>query len=96
MATHDRAVDCDRLIAATGDRGEVPKLTVVPPRSHDIAGELRLVVRRAGRDPLGERHPLCRYIRSLHPPQVRLHFVLDDFSPHLGQQMRDWANDNKR
>lgn len=33
----------------------------------------------------------CRYIRSLHPAAVRLHFVLDNFSPHLGQQMRDWA-----
>jgi transposase len=33
----------------------------------------------------------CRYIRSLHAPEVRLHFVLDNFSPHLGQQMRDWA-----
>ncbi|HWH92428.1 MAG TPA: transposase [Baekduia sp.] len=36
----------------------------------------------------------CRYIRSLHPPEARLHFVLDNFSPHLGQQMRDWAADN--
>jgi transposase len=36
----------------------------------------------------------CRYIRSLHPPDVRLHFVLDNFSPHLGQQMRDWAAAN--
>lgn len=36
----------------------------------------------------------CRYIRSLHPPDVRLHFVLDNFSPHLGQQMRDWAEAN--
>jgi transposase len=25
---------------------------------------------------------------------VRLHLVLDNFSPHLGQQMRDWAADN--
>ena len=33
----------------------------------------------------------CRYIRSLYPLQVRLHFILDNFSPHLGQQMRDWA-----
>jgi hypothetical protein len=36
----------------------------------------------------------CRYIRSLHPPEVRLHLVLDNFSPHVGQQMRDWAADN--
>jgi transposase len=36
----------------------------------------------------------CRYIRSLYPPQVRLHFILDNFSPHLGEQVRDWAHDN--
>jgi transposase len=36
----------------------------------------------------------CRYIRTLYPPGVRLHFVLDNFSPHLGQQMRDWAAEN--
>jgi len=36
----------------------------------------------------------CRYIRTLHPPEVRLHLVLDNFSPHLGQQMRDWAAEN--
>lgn len=36
----------------------------------------------------------CRYIRSLYPPDVRLHFVLDNFSPHLGPQMRDWAEQN--
>ncbi len=33
----------------------------------------------------------CRYIRSLYPPGVRLHFILDNFSPHLGSQMLDWA-----
>jgi hypothetical protein len=31
----------------------------------------------------------CRYIRSLHPPDVRLHRVLDNFSPHLGQPIGD-------
>ena len=36
----------------------------------------------------------CRYIRSLYPPQVRLHFILDNFSPHLGEQVRDWAHEN--
>jgi transposase len=36
----------------------------------------------------------CRYIRSLYPPAVRLHFVLDNFSPHLGEQVRTWAKDN--
>jgi hypothetical protein len=25
---------------------------------------------------------------------VRLHFVLENFSPHLGQQMRGWTADN--
>ena len=24
----------------------------------------------------------CRYIRSLYPAEIRLHFVLDNFSPH--------------
>jgi transposase len=36
----------------------------------------------------------CRYIRSLYPADVRLHFVLDNFSPHKGEQVRDWAADN--
>jgi transposase len=36
----------------------------------------------------------CRYVRSLYPAEVRLHFVLDNFSPHKGQQVRDWAHDN--
>ena len=35
----------------------------------------------------------CRYLRALHPPQVRLHFILDNFSPHKGT-VRDWAADN--
>ena len=25
----------------------------------------------------------CRYLRSLHPPEVRIAIVLDNFSPHL-------------
>lgn len=37
----------------------------------------------------------CRYIRSLYPPQVRLAFVLDNFSPHLttktDSRVGDWA-----
>jgi hypothetical protein len=37
----------------------------------------------------------CRYVRSLYPPEVRLHFVLDKFSPHKGEQVRDWACENK-
>jgi transposase len=36
----------------------------------------------------------CRYVRSLHPSEVRLHFILDNFSPHLGDEVRDWAHDN--
>jgi transposase len=36
----------------------------------------------------------CRYIRSLYPPEIRLHFVLDNFSPHLGEQVRAWAAAN--
>ena len=33
-------------------------------------------------------------MRSLYPAEVRPHFVLDNFSPHKGQQVRDWAHDN--
>ena len=36
----------------------------------------------------------CRYIRSLYPPEIRLHFVLDNFSAHLGEQVRAWATAN--
>ena len=36
----------------------------------------------------------CRYVRSLHPPGVRLAFVLDNFSPHLGETARAWAAAN--
>jgi hypothetical protein len=36
----------------------------------------------------------CRYVRSLHPPEVRLHFIPDNFSPHLGDDVRRWAHDN--
>jgi transposase len=40
----------------------------------------------------------CRYIRSLHPPEVRLAFVLDNFSPHLStktdSRVGDWAAAN--
>lgn len=35
----------------------------------------------------------CRYLRTLHPPEVRLHFILDNFSPHKGT-VRQWAADN--
>ena len=36
----------------------------------------------------------CRYIRSLYPATMRLHFVLDNFSPHMGEKVRTWAADN--
>jgi transposase len=40
----------------------------------------------------------CRYIRSLYPPQVRLAFVLDNFSPHLttktDSRVGDWGAAN--
>lgn len=36
----------------------------------------------------------CRYVRSLHPAETRLHFILDNFSPHLGEEVRNWAHDN--
>ena len=36
----------------------------------------------------------CRYIRSLYPPGVRLHLVLDNFSPHKGEKVREWAAAN--
>jgi transposase len=35
----------------------------------------------------------CRYIRSL-PAPIRLHFVLDNFSPHKGETVRAWAAAN--
>lgn len=40
----------------------------------------------------------CRYIRSLHQPQVRIAIVLDNFSPHLStkkdQRVGEWAAAN--
>ena len=40
----------------------------------------------------------CRYIRSLYPPDVRLAFVMDNFSPHLttktDSRVGDWAAAN--
>jgi transposase len=36
----------------------------------------------------------ARYIRSLYPAAVRLHFVLDNFSPHKGETIRGWAATN--
>jgi len=40
----------------------------------------------------------CRYLRTLHPPQVRIAIVLDNFSPHLttktDSRVGDWAKAN--
>jgi hypothetical protein len=40
----------------------------------------------------------CRYLRSLHPPDVRIAIVLDNFSPHLStkkdSRVGDWAAAN--
>jgi transposase len=40
----------------------------------------------------------CRYLRSLHPPQVRIAIVLDNYSPHLSTKtdtrVGDWAAAN--
>jgi transposase len=40
----------------------------------------------------------CRYLRSLHPPHVRIAIVLDNFSPHLSTKtdtrVGDWAQVN--
>lgn len=40
----------------------------------------------------------CRYLRSLHPPEVRIAIVLDNFSPHLStktdRRVGEWAEAN--
>lgn len=40
----------------------------------------------------------CRHLRSLHPPQVRIAIVLDNFSPHRStktdSRVGDWAAAN--
>ena len=40
----------------------------------------------------------CRYLRSLHPPDVRIAIILDNFSPHLttktDSRVGDWAAAN--
>ena len=40
----------------------------------------------------------CRYLRSLHPAEVRIAIVLDNYSPHLStkkdQRVGDWAEAN--
>lgn len=53
------------------------------------------VVKRKGRT---EFLAFCRYLRSLHPPQVRIAIVLDNFSAHLSNKndtrVPDWAAAN--
>jgi DDE superfamily endonuclease len=53
------------------------------------------VVPRKGRT---EFLAFCRYLRSLHPAQVRIAIVLDNFSPHLStrtdSRVGEWAADN--
>jgi transposase len=53
------------------------------------------VVARKGRT---EFLAFCRYLRSLHPQDVRIAIVLDNFSPHLStptdSRVGDWARDN--
>jgi transposase len=61
--------------------------------AYDVSGD-RLyghIKKRKGRV---EFMRFCRYVRSLYPAEVRPHFVLDNFSPHKGQQVRDWAAEN--
>ncbi len=53
------------------------------------------VVSRKGRT---EFLAFCRYLRWLHPTEVRIAIVLDNFSPHLSTQtdsrVGDWAEAN--
>jgi transposase len=53
------------------------------------------VVKRKGRT---EFLAFCRYLRSLHPVEVRIAIVLDNFSPHLStatdSRVGDWAAEN--
>jgi transposase len=37
---------------------------------------------------------LYGHVKRLHPAEVRLRFILNNFSPHLGEEVRDWAHDN--
>ncbi len=53
------------------------------------------VTKRKGRT---EFLAFCRYLRSLHPTEVRIAIVLDNFSPHLStktdRRVGDWAQAN--
>jgi transposase len=37
---------------------------------------------------------LCKEVRARYPAEVRLAFVLDNFSPHKGAEVREWAAAN--
>ena len=37
---------------------------------------------------------LCNNVRARYPAEIRLAFVLDNFSPHKGTEMREWAQAN--
>jgi hypothetical protein len=37
---------------------------------------------------------LCDKVRARYPAEIRLAFVLDNFSPHKGTEMRGWAHAN--
>ena len=37
---------------------------------------------------------LCNSVRARYPAEIRLAFVVDNFSPHKGAQMREWADAN--
>ncbi len=51
-----------------------------------------------GRKARTEFLAFCRYLRSLHPPAVRIALVLDNFSPHLSTRtdprVGEWAEAN--
>src|SRR5829696_8233032 len=74
-----------------------------PPRRPPSDGRLRLVHRssvRACRAPQGPHRFLtfARYLRSLHPAEMRIAIVLDNFSPHLftnnDRRVSVWADAN--
>ena len=58
----------------------------------------RLYGHITGRKSRVEFLAFVRYLRSLHPPEVRIAIVLDNFSPHLStrtdSRVGDWAQAN--
>ena len=77
--------DVGKLGMVLGRKGLMPN-----PKTGTVTHDLKAAVAelRKGRT---EFLALCRYVRSLHPPQVRLAFVLDNFSPHKKRELCDWA-----